>query len=113
MDCMVFLSSVVALNFFNRIGFYKAIRTLRILKLSQFIQRLRMVVISLIRSLPFILYLIIFAFSFLLFMAMFPLKYLKGQMYYCDGVSDEFNSLIVTKWDCFDYGGDWLGRDFM
>ena len=40
--------------------------------------------ISLIKSIPLISKLCLFALTFLTFLGLFPMKYLKGEMYYCD-----------------------------
>lgn len=45
-------------------------------------------------------------------MALFPLKYLKGKFYKCVNMDADIASNIITKWDCFDYGGDWINSDF-
>ena len=37
-----------------------------------------------------------------------------GKLYYCDksNISNLFQKLILTKNDCFDYGGDWVNQDY-
>lgn len=38
---------------------------------------------------------------------------LKGTFYYCNttNVPDYAIDQILTKWDCIDYGGDWVNLD--
>ena len=55
-----------------------------------------------------ILTLCLFALSFLIFMGLFPLKYLKGRFYKCMSVDID----ILSEYDCYDYGGDWINNDF-
>ncbi len=43
------------------------------------------------------------------------IKFFKGKFFYCvfnDDIpkKDEYIKLIITKQDCFDYGGDWIRR---
>lgn len=37
--------------------------------------------------------------------------YKKGTFYYCDGLSSKQKKLVKNKWDCFDYGGNWINKD--
>ena len=42
-----------------------------------------------------IIRLILFAGSFMLLMGLVPLKYLKGKLYYCVNIDDDFSDLIL------------------
>lgn len=45
----------------------------------------------------------------LLAYGLFPMKLLKGQLYYCTAMDESISiDKIETKWDCFDYGGSWV-----
>ena len=37
----------------------------------------------------------------------------KGKFYYCDysNLPEEVHDMILTKWDCMDFGGNWVNRD--
>ena len=37
----------------------------------------------------------------------------KGKFYFCDlkNLPEEVHDKILTKWDCMDYGGNWINRD--
>lgn len=49
----------------------------------------------------------------MIFTGLFPVKYLKGKFYKCMTLDPSIDSeLIDNKWDCMDYGGDWLRQDF-
>ena len=70
---------------------------------------------SLIKSLPNIGKLLVFFTIFLYVFSLFAMKYLKGQLYVCDllfesGESEMFE--INNKNDCFDYGGNWINKDY-
>ena len=52
----------------------------------------------------------------LLIMVIFSIQsiiILKGKFFYCDMtyVPEAVQDQIITKWDCQDYGGDWVNRD--
>ena len=38
---------------------------------------------------------------------------LKGHFFYCEttNVPEDMVPKIVTKWDCLDYGADWVNQD--
>jgi len=85
---------------------------IRILKISKFFPGLNLVLTSLIYSGPMIIRLIIFAGSFMLCMSFIPFKYLKGKMHRCVNVDDDYAGFVETKFDCYDFGGDWIQYDF-
>ena len=47
-----------------------------------------------------------------MFFALIGVKFLEGSFWFCDGLSEEFLEKIETKDDCYDFGGDWVNRDF-
>ena len=53
--------------------------------------------------------LLLLSLAIFIFLGLIPLKYLKGKFYKCVSFGD---AVITTKWDCFDYGGDWVNSDF-
>ena len=42
--------------------------------------------------------------------SLFGMKYLKGLLYTCDIMIPEIK--IHDKFDCFDFGGDWVEADY-
>lgn len=45
--------------------------------------------------------------------ATYFMKYLKGEMSFCSGIDSTIDSSnIITNLDCFDYGGDWINKDW-
>ncbi len=77
---------------------------------------------SLYKSIPLIFNLLLFTLAFLIFFGLFPVKYLKGQYFKCVSLGEEEEGghggghgsgiEIHTKFDCLDYGGDWINSDF-
>lgn len=47
---------------------------------------------------------------FYLVFAVVLISYFKGKLSYCNGVSDEDLLGLDDKWDCMDFGGEWLSR---
>ena len=54
--------------------------------------------------------LLLLSLTIFLFFGLIPVKYLKGKFYKCVNVHDI--TLVKTKFDCFDIGGDWINSDF-
>ncbi len=62
--------------------------------------------ISLLKSMPLILKLILFCSAFLVLLSFITTSYLKGKLYSCINYDEKYT--IITREDCFDYGGDWI-----
>lgn len=90
---------------------FKWCRALRIFKLIQYNTGLKEAMHNLFLSIPDIISLWMFYLMNLLFFGMIATKYLKSTLNYCDSLDSEFVNMVFTKYDCFDYGGDWLRRD--
>ena len=95
-------------NFFSTI---KVLRCLRVLKMSERHEGLKLVLTSLINVFPSILKLLLLFLICIMSFGLFAIQYLKGKFYYCINYDIEFFKLIVNKYDCFDYGGDWINKD--
>ncbi|KAL4460880.1 hypothetical protein ABPG74_016352 [Tetrahymena malaccensis] len=104
-------SIVISLGVFffpDSLRFMNGFRAIRIIKLSQRMASVKIVLISIIKSIPTVAKLSLLAFASLTFFALFPLKYFKGKYYQC---ANSIDSNISTKWDCMDTGGDWVPQD--
>lgn len=66
-----------------------------------------LLLIGVVQSLPNILKLLGFFATFILMFSLFAMKIFKGEIYRCDLTDPQ----IINKWDCFDYGGNWINRD--
>lgn len=95
-----------------RINSMKVFRTLRILKIGQKNESIRIATQALISALPNILRLLFFMVIFLITFGVFGMAYKKNTYYSCFNVNlEEDPNLIKTKIDCFDNGGDWVNAD--
>ncbi len=83
LDFFCLIISIYSIAFSSGLGFFKALRTLRLLKLSQRFAGLEIVLVALLKSFPYIMILILFTLAYLIFMGLFPLKFLKGSSYAC------------------------------
>lgn len=89
------------------------LRVLRPLRMISRNEGLKIAVVSLINAVPSIINALVIALLFFLLFAIFGTTYFKGKFFYClttniEKIVDE--SLIDTKWDCLDYGGDWINQ---
>ena len=70
---------------------------------------LKIAVISLINAVPSIIDALVIALLFFMLFAIFATTYFKGRLYFCLTTNVTADpSLIITKWDCLSYGGDWI-----
>lgn len=91
----------------------KIFRLLRVLRPLRFLKRnlgLKIQAISLLKSIPGIGNLLLIAGLILMIFGIQAVSLLKGTFYYCDTYNVPPYAVleINTKWDCLDYGGDWL-----
>jgi Ion transport protein len=110
-----FVSIVITLSSLlvqNNLDVFKALRSFRILKQMASYDNLKLVLISLGRSRVLILKLIIFAFSYLVCYGLLAVKFHKGSFRRCVNFDPSVTEMIITRQDCFDYGGDWIKADF-
>ena len=117
-----YLSYWLILNFFTTIiyllylifdfKFLQYLMMLRFLHLLKFSKKLSLAVKALFRSLLDIIKLIVFFLLFCLGFALIGVVYLQGAYWHCQGLNEENLARIMTKEDCFDFGGDWINKDF-
>ncbi|KAL4506799.1 hypothetical protein ABPG72_001220 [Tetrahymena utriculariae] len=107
-DLTSIIISLGVFFFSYQMRFMNGFRAIRIVKISQRMDSVKIALISIIKSIPTVAKLSLLAFASLTFFALFPLKYFKGKYYMCA------NSSVLgisTKWDCMDTGGDWVPQD--
>lgn len=85
----------------------RAIRAIRPLRMFSKNEGLKIVVNSLLSSIPQIINVIIVIFVFIIIFSIMGLSLFAGRFYYCD--IDNLTN-IVTKLDCLDSGGSWKQR---
>ncbi|CAD8153287.1 unnamed protein product [Paramecium pentaurelia] len=89
--------------------FFSSLRIIEFIRIGAFLsQSINYISQALVKAFQTMLQLSIFCFIILLIYGTFATKLLKGQMYYCSSLQDEFE--INDKWDCMDYGGSWVNR---
>jgi len=93
----------------------KIIRCFRVIKFARVMNKdMQILSNALVHAFPNIMKLLLFLVVFLFIFSIFSMKYLKGIMYECDNLTMEeknIEQLIQTKFDCFDYGGNWINHD--
>jgi len=90
---------------------FKWCRVFRIFKIIQFNQGLKNATHILFKSIPDLINLLFFYFMNLFVFGIIAINYLKGVFLHCTTIDEELTSHVITKEDCFDYGGDWINRD--
>ena len=89
----------------------KMLRVLRSLRLISKNEGLKLSVLSLIYSLPGIANVTVVSCLFLLLLGIFFLNILKGKFFFCEDDAASMNmKLIVTRFDCINYGGHWKNQ---
>jgi len=92
-DILANISSIIIIyTKSNSLAPIKSLRLIRILKNSKNFPGLNLVVVSLVKSGPMIIRLLLFAGSFILIMGLIPLKYLKGKMYKCVTIDENYTN---------------------
>lgn len=101
------------------LSFLKALRMLRILRPLRLISRnkgLKLSITCLINSIPNIVNLLLIVIFFIFLMAILGTTLFAGKFYTCHseqtGMNIQFiREHIQNKWDCLNYGGEWVNPD--
>ena len=97
-----------------QLSYLKILRILRVLRPLRFLKRnlgLKIQVVSLFNSVPGIVNLMMISTLILMLFGIQGVTFFKGKFFFCDipdSVPEFVHEEIVTKWDCMDYGGDWV-----
>ena len=114
------MPSVLSLFLDQKMSFFKVLRVLRVLRPLRLITRvkgLRTVITTLFHALPEIFSLQLVVFFFTYFFAILMTTLFSGKLHKCElehisGLSRlQKLDLVQTKWDCLNYGGEWLNSD--
>lgn len=89
----------------------KPFRVFRFVKIVYLVPASKKSMQILILSVPELISVFIYFILNLLFFGIISMKYFKNSFYYCYGLDEGTLSFVKTKWDCLDYGGDWLNQD--
>jgi voltage-dependent calcium channel T type alpha-1G len=114
--CIVCLSIISIVMRDVELGIIKVLRMLRVLRPLRMISRnpgLRIAVQSLINAIPDIGNVMVVSVLFLLLFAILGTNMYKGLFFYCltDNVPEGLADKITDKFDCMDYGGEWVNKD--
>lgn len=90
----------------------KIVRVFRLISTGNiFFQHINLIISSLLNSLHNIFKLLIFFIIFIYIFSLFAMKFLKGIMFQCLFADLDSNFQVNDKFDCMDFGGDWIKRD--
>ena len=116
LDFMIVLSSIAGLMLPPEVNtLIKSFRLLRIFRpLKSKFQSVESDLVSLTNSIPKIASLQVIVFFFMLLLAILLTTFFSGKFYQCTTEHLEHldyrqqQNLIINKWDCINYGGEWL-----
>ena len=119
LDFIIVTSALFSIVFAQfDLSFLKALRMLRILRPLRLISRnkgLKLAITCLINSIPKIVNLILIVLFFMFLLAILGCTLFAGKMYHCTDLHELYGmsptvyiDTIKTKWDCFNYGGEWI-----
>jgi len=120
LDFFIVLISIFSIIFRDyNLTYLKVLRMLRVMKplrMLTMMRSLRLAIVSLFKSIPDILNLLLICTFFIFMLAILSMTLLKGKFYYCNTDNlvltyQQKANLIHYKQDCLNYGGDWVNRD--
>ncbi|KAL4475096.1 hypothetical protein ABPG74_001792 [Tetrahymena malaccensis] len=111
-DFSLFCLNIAGFIFSSKLAILNALRAFHIIVLSKHFESLRIILVSLYQSLPYLFKLLFFSTCFLLVFAIIPLRLLKGKMHSCVTIDQAQLMLVTSQIDCLDLGGDWVKNDF-
>jgi len=118
LDFIIVAASLFSIAFSEyNISFLKALRMLRILRPLRLISRnkgLKLSITSLINSIPSIVNLMVIVTFCIFLLAILGTTLFGGKFYTCHNEHipiPNLGDLVKDKWDCLNYGGDWLNQD--
>ena len=101
----------VRINKYNNvIKIIKLLRLFRIFKLIESSESLKAALRAFLKSLKQMIKILVFSMFFILIFDIIGVTYFRGKFNRCDflNVPKSHQILVKTKWDCMDYGGNWI-----
>ena len=98
--------------FIFQLELLKLLLIFRLFLLINFSTELKLAFKALLKSMLDVLQLFFFFLLITLLFALIGVKCLRGAFYHCEGLTEEFLDNVINNQDCFDFGGDWVNRDF-
>lgn len=114
--CIVNFSLVSIVSASMNLEILKIFRMMRVLRPLRMLKRnfgLRIQVVSLLNSIPGIANLLAITLLLLMLFGIQGVNLLAGRMFYCnmENIPAHVHDKILSEWDCYDYGGEWLLYD--
>lgn len=94
------------------LSFLKFLFLLRLFQIMSFSKELKVALKALLQSLMDIFRLLFISLVFCVGFALVGIVYFKGSYWFCSGLNEHEIINIIKREDCFDYGGDWINKDF-
>jgi hypothetical protein len=106
----VFAIGEVSGNTLNAFRMIKMFRLVRVFKVVGFSKSLQASLTAFTKSVKEMLKIIIIGSIFVLIFAVIGMTYFRGLFSRCmfDNMPTKYMYKVVTKWDCMDYGGEWI-----
>ncbi|KAL4512086.1 hypothetical protein ABPG72_005088 [Tetrahymena utriculariae] len=111
-DFSLFCLNIAGFKYSSKLAILNALRAFHIVVLSKHFESLKIILVSLYQSLPYLFKLLFFSTCFLLVFAIIPLRLLNGKMHSCVTIDQAQLILVRSQIDCLDLGGDWVKSDF-
>lgn len=112
-NIVVSIGSLIENKYESRV--FETMKVVRIFRLvstgNLLFKHINLITSSLVNSLHNIMKLLFFFVVFIYIFSLFAMKFLKGMMFRCVN-AEVFPNFINDKYDCMDYGGDWIKNDF-
>lgn len=84
----------------------------RVFCIIEYSKDIKILLQALKKSLWDIFQLFIFFFLFILLFSVIGVKFYKGTFWFGSNLEKKILDELITKQDCFDFGGDWINRDY-
>lgn len=118
LDFLIVVIAILNLSMAGKadLAFLKILRLVRVLRPLRMVSRnpgLRIAVMSILYALPPIKNVLVVSLLFVLLFAILFTTFFKGLFYSCDmsHIPASLQENIENKFDCLDYGGDWVNKD--
>ena len=118
LDFIIVLCSLVSIVSVSlNLEFLKIFRLLRVLRPLRMLKRnfgMKIQVVSLLNSIPSIANLLAITALLLMVFGMQGVNFFAGKLYYCnmnESIPKHVHEKVLSEWDCYDYGGEWLLPD--
>lgn len=105
LDFAIIIFSIMALTPLS--DDFKTLKVLRIVRLINRNEGLKIAVRALLRALPNVLNVTLIMFLFFLIFGVILVSQFKGNFFFCDQDIQELDPDVMSKWDCLNAGGMW------